>query len=312
MLPHSILTPQTRSLGLARPHLLAPASRPLRCVVVAGKKKGGGGGGGGGGNKKKGAGIPQAAPKVARPYLTAPVIMQNLLLIESHFRKTGRPLFTEELDISEVAEALWEAPFPVLSHDTGETEAENPAPTGPVFVYANQAALDLFEAEWDELIGTPSAKSAEPIDDIQQDRSSILSKVLENGAVDNYQGKRISFKGTKFNILKATLFNVEAPSGDMVGQAAVIKSWEFEDGRKGGEAAVEEEAAAAAAEAAERAAVGVSPEEIAAAEAAVTEQAQVVRELKEVKGLANSSEEVEAAVAVLLEKKAALAALKTS
>lgn len=86
----SILIPQTRSLGLARPHLLAPASRPLRCVVVAGKKKGGGGGGGGGGNKKKGAGIPQAAPKVARPYLTAPVIMQNLLLIESHFRKTGR------------------------------------------------------------------------------------------------------------------------------------------------------------------------------------------------------------------------------
>lgn len=229
---------------------------------------------------------------------------------------TYRPLFNEELEISEVAKALWESPFPVLSHDDGlgtgktETAEESSAPSGPRFVYANQAALDLFEADWDELIGTPSSKSAEPIDDIQQDRSAILNEVLEKGAVDNYQGQRISFKGTKFNILKATLFNVEAPSGDRVGQAAVIKSWEFEDGRKGGEAAAEEEAAAAAAAAAERAAVGVSPEEIAAAEAAVTEQAHVVRELKEVKGLANTSEEVEAAVAVLLETKETLSKLK--
>jgi hypothetical protein len=180
-----------------------------------------------------------------------------------------------------------------------------------VFVYANQAALDLFEAEWDELIGTPSTKSAEPIDGIQQDRSSVLNKVLEKGAVDDYQGDRISFQGTKFRILKATLFNVEAPSGDRVGQAAVIKSWEFEDGRKGGEAVIEEAEAADAAAAAARAAEGVPPEEIAAAEAAVAAQAQVVRELKEVQGLANTSEEVEAAVAVLLEKKAALAALTT-
>lgn len=179
-----------------------------------------------------------------------------------------------------------------------------------MFVYANQAALNLFEAEWDELIGTPSTRSAEPIDDIQEDRSAALTQVLEKGFMDDYQGNRISFKGTKFKILKATLFNVEAPSGDRVGQAAVIKSWEFEDGRKGGEAAVEEEAAAAAAAAAEREARGVPPEEIAAAEEAVSEQAKVVRELKEVKGLANNSEEVEAAVAVLLEKKAALAALK--
>ncbi len=227
-------------------------------------------------------------------------------------------MFTEELEISEVAKALWEAPFPVLSHDTGESETpqegENDTPTtatatGPVFVYANQAALDLFEAEWDELIGTPSTKSAEPIDDIQQDRSAVLNKVLEKGAVDDYTGNRISFKGTKFKILKATLFNVEAPSGDRVGQAAVIKSWEFEDGRKGGEAAVEEAEAMAAAAAAERAERGPDPEEISAAEAAVTAQAQVVRDLKEVQGLANTSEEVEAAVAVLLEKKAALAAL---
>jgi hypothetical protein len=57
-------------------------------VVLAAKgaKKGGGGGGA----KKKGAGSPADPPRPALPYLSAPVIMQNLLLIESYFRKTGR------------------------------------------------------------------------------------------------------------------------------------------------------------------------------------------------------------------------------
>ena len=85
-----------------------------------------------------------------------------------------------------MAKALWEAPFAVLSHDKFENE-------DPVFTYANkvclerllcsckpfcselvehpymnlcsillilQAALDLFEATWDELVGMPSRKSA--------------------------------------------------------------------------------------------------------------------------------------------------------
>jgi hypothetical protein len=83
----SLTTQITQSLGLTR----APAPRTLRRVqIYAGSKKKGGGGGGGGGNKKKGSSIPNASPKIARPYLTAPVIMHNLLLIESHFRKTGR------------------------------------------------------------------------------------------------------------------------------------------------------------------------------------------------------------------------------
>ena len=81
-----------------------------------------------------------------------------------------------------MAKALWEAPFAVLSHDKFENE-------DPVFTYANkvypvlctiaalplrslllpfldmlhyvmQAALDLFEATWDELVGMHSRKSA--------------------------------------------------------------------------------------------------------------------------------------------------------
>lgn len=193
-------------------------------------------------------------------------------------------------------------------------------PPGPVFVYANRAALDLFEAEWEELIGQPSTKSAEPINEIQDDRSSALAQVLEKGFMDNYQGNRISFKGTKFTITKATLFNVEAPSAERVGQAAIIRSWEFEDGRKGGEGSEEESTGTAdgtvegeesgTSENSGTAAVAATPEEIAAAEAAVAEQAAAVRALKDEQGLTNSSPEVEAAVAVLLERKAALEALR--
>ena len=41
-----------------------------------------------------------------------------------------------------------------------------------------------------------------------------------------------SFKGTRFQIGRTTLFNVEAPSGDLVGQAVTIREWTYEDGRK--------------------------------------------------------------------------------
>lgn len=60
----------------------------------------------------------------------------------------------EDVDIAKVGEALWEAPFAVLAHDKFQSEE-------PRFTYANQAALDLWEATWDELVGMPSRQSAE-------------------------------------------------------------------------------------------------------------------------------------------------------
>lgn len=43
---------------------------------------------------------------------------------------------------------------------------------------------------------------------------------------------RRSFKGTRFKIGLTTLFNVEAPSGEVVGQAVTIREWEYENGVK--------------------------------------------------------------------------------
>lgn len=269
-LPHI----SSRTAGTSR---RVSIKQPL--VVVAVKKSGKKGGK----KSKKGSTTsaqPAASPK---PYLSTPVIMQNLLMIESYFRKTGRPLFEEEVEISDVAQLLWDAPFALLAHDTDDD---------PKFVYANNAALSLFECEWSEIIGTPSRESAAPDKEIQDDRSALLAKALENGFVDGYEGWRKSFKGTPFKVSNTTIFNIESPGGDPMGQAAVLRLWEYEDGTQGGPLASPQEPLPEATE-----------EELAKAQQKVDACAAIVRDLKEVQGLKNSDNEVKQAVEELLAAK---------
>jgi hypothetical protein len=56
-----------------------------------------------------------------------------------------------------LAEAIYKAPFVCLAHNKFEEGVKD-----PVFTYANKAALELFEGDWDSIIGLPSRKSAEP------------------------------------------------------------------------------------------------------------------------------------------------------
>lgn len=218
-----------------------------------------------------------------------------------------RPLFEEEIEISEAAKALWDAPFAVLAHDTSDPE--------PLFVYGNSAAMRLFETSWEELIGTPSTRSADREEAIQSDRAAALASALENGFIDDYEGWRRSFQGTRFKISRATVFNVEAPSGERVGQAAILRAWEYEDGTVGGPAApeqnVEDRQEIIFGESAlSPVTPEVSGEALEEATAAVEAQAAVVRELKETGGLKNSDAQVQEAVALLLELKERLESLK--
>ncbi|PRW20316.1 MEKHLA domain-containing isoform A [Chlorella sorokiniana] len=272
----------------------SPAAARRQLVVVAAKK---GGGGKKGSGQKKGPGSLMNPPKPAEPWLQTQVIMDNLLLIESHFRKTGRPIFGDtEVEIEDLTKTLWDAPFAVLMHEVEEGQPNR-------FCYGNQQALDLFECTWEELIGTESTQSAEDAADVQEDRAAALARAKEQGFIDDYTGWRKSFKGTRFQIGRTTLFNVEAPSGELVGQAVTIREWTYEDGTKGGEG-VDAAAAAAAA------AGPPSPEQLAAAEAAVADQGALIRQMKEEQGLSNSSPEVAAEVEKLLGLKQQLQALQ--
>ena len=135
------------------------------------------------------------------------------MLVSSFKLLTGKNILAP--DIENYSRDLFFAPFAVISHG-----AEN----DPVFNYANQCALDLFDITWDEFIKLPSRFSAET--DSQDERHRILKKVSEDGYADDYTGVRISNKGRRFQIKNATVWNV-IDQDHCYGQAALIREWIF-------------------------------------------------------------------------------------
>lgn len=138
------------------------------------------------------------------------------LLGDSYHRLLGKPLITGICGSQAFAEALFHAPFAVVSHDTADD---------PVFNYANAQALILFEMNWDDFTRTPSRLSAEPGN--RQERNRLLKRVTEQGYIDHYQGVRISSTGARFMIENAVVWNMINRYGNYKGQAACFGDWRF-------------------------------------------------------------------------------------
>lgn len=136
------------------------------------------------------------------------------LLISSYLRVTGRELVVQKGSREEMARALYEAPYGVVSHGTGDD---------PVFNYGNRTALRLFEMSWQDFVALPSRKSAEAVNRVE--RQKLLDRVNKFGFVDGYQGARISSSGRRFRIEDTTVWNVTDGSGVHYGQAAVFFRW---------------------------------------------------------------------------------------
>lgn len=129
---------------------------------------------------------------------------------------------------SELARALFEAPFAVLAHNTA---------SDPLFVYGNRTALDLWEVDLPTLLTMPSRQSAES--DVQPERGAMLQRGLERGFIEDYGGVRISASGRRFRIEGATIWNVfdaaacndefaderRVGQAGRVGQAATFSNW---------------------------------------------------------------------------------------
>ena len=128
---------------------------------------------------------------------------------------TGKNILPLEIEVNSVSHELFFASFAVMSHGTE---------TDPIFNYANQCALDLFEMTWENFIKLPSRYSAEM--DSQEERDRILQRVSEDGYVDDYTGVRITSKGRRFQITNAVVWNV-FDEGRYFGQAALIRDWAF-------------------------------------------------------------------------------------
>ncbi len=133
---------------------------------------------------------------------------------------TGRHLIDPALSPDAAADALFHAPFVVLSHDT--------APD-PLLTYGNRAALELFALSWEALIRMPSRLTAEAPD--RAERARLLAEVTARGYIDDYSGVRISRAGKRFLIERATVWNLTDKVGRLCGQAATFREWQsLEDG----------------------------------------------------------------------------------
>ncbi len=140
------------------------------------------------------------------------------LLGASFSRLLERELVPGSAGISavEFAQRLFESSAVVVSHGM---QAD------PIFNYANQAALTLFEMDWQSFTQLPSRQSAEPLN--RQERARLLEAVTRDGFIDDYSGVRISSTGRRFLIPKAIVWNVVDEAGNRVGQAATFSDWEY-------------------------------------------------------------------------------------
>ncbi|MBK8817178.1 MAG: MEKHLA domain-containing protein [Methylococcaceae bacterium] len=141
---------------------------------------------------------------------------QAALICESYQLLLRESLLNSHHPFETQAEALFHAPFAVLSHTVD---------TDPVFNYVNLNAMELFEFTWDEFIGIPSRLSAAPA--CQADRDRLLKEVSLNGYIKDYQGVRLRKTGGKFLIKNSVVWNLCGDRGNYAGQAACLIDWEF-------------------------------------------------------------------------------------
>lgn len=137
------------------------------------------------------------------------------LLLKSYQRLLNRPLL-EPLNERNLGRQVYFADFALLSHN---------AETDPIFNYANQTVLYLFELSWADLITLPSRLSAEPVN--REERERLLARVTADGYIEDYSGIRIAKTGKRFLIQRAVVWNVHDEQGNYHGQAAFFKNWTF-------------------------------------------------------------------------------------
>lgn len=134
----------------------------------------------------------------------------------NHVGKTlGEETIPEEIAAADRETQLaWldaSAPFGVLAHNTE---------SDPKFIYANKAALEMFDYALDEFLGMPSRLSAAP--ERQPARAEFLKRVVELGVAHGYADIRVDRSGRSFRIRDGSLWQVAAADGSPIGQAALI------------------------------------------------------------------------------------------
>jgi hypothetical protein len=135
-------------------------------------------------------------------------------MLDSFRHWTGRDVLVRSGSIEDQAQMLFATPFVIVSHGMEPD---------PILNYGNQAALDLWEMTWEQLIRTPSRQTAEPVN--REERARMLRLVEERGYYDRYRGVRISATGRRFLVEEAIVWTVMDDQGRCIGQAATFERW---------------------------------------------------------------------------------------
>lgn len=149
------------------------------------------------------------------PWQQETVIRHTLRLLRSFEYWTGRSLLDVNGSAQEIAQALFAAPFALVSHGTEPD---------PIFNYGNRKALELWELSWQDFTKMPSRKTAEEV--VQQERSRLLAETASKG-FSNFSGVRISSTGKRFYIKDGILWNLLDENDRYCGQAAVYSNYEL-------------------------------------------------------------------------------------
>ena len=122
------------------------------------------------------------------PWLTGDGQRLASQLISSYRAGFGQPLVTGlpgDASSEQWAQALFAAPIVVLAHDGSPLEQGE----GPRLIYANRAALTLWDRSWTQMVGMPSQLTAEPTE--RAGRQTALAAAQQQTAFSGYSGIRI-------------------------------------------------------------------------------------------------------------------------
>jgi hypothetical protein len=137
-------------------------------------------------------------------------------LLDSYVRLVKQELITRVGTPQEQAEGLFTSPLVVASHGLEKD---------PILNYGNQAALDLWEMDWEQFTHTPSRLTAEPVN--REERAGMLEQAKTHGYINDYRGIRVSRGGKRFFVERATVWNIHKPEGTPLGQAATFSDWTY-------------------------------------------------------------------------------------
>ena len=144
------------------------------------------------------------------------VIGWTQYLLDSYVCLIKQELIPREGTSLEQAERLFTSPFIVASHGLQDD---------PILNYGNQAALDLWEMDWEQFTQTPSRLTAEPVN--RDERAQMLAQAKIHGYISDYRGIRISSSGKRFLVERATVWTIQKTDGTPLGQAATFSDWTY-------------------------------------------------------------------------------------